>query len=60
MSRQKACSRCKRTLPIDQFSAFNRSKDQLQSWCKNCSKEYAQHYYQARKTLKLKLAALQK
>lgn len=34
----KVCSRCKRELPISEFSKDKRSKDGLQCYCKKCSK----------------------
>lgn len=36
----KVCSKCKRELPITEFSKHRRSKDGLQCSCKQCQKEY--------------------
>ena len=35
----KTCSHCGKELPLDQFCKSVRSKDGLQAWCKECSKE---------------------
>ena len=35
----KKCTRCGRILPIDQFSKKTKSKDGLQPYCKECTKE---------------------
>lgn len=35
------CSRCKQSLPVDQFSKSNREASGLQPWCKGCRATYA-------------------
>ena len=40
----KYCSRCKKTLSIDLFSCNKKTKDNLQTWCKCCNKEYNDVY----------------
>ena len=35
----KVCSRCKRELPVSGFYTSKRSKDGLQSYCKDCTKQ---------------------
>lgn len=36
----KQCRHCKETKPNDQFNKATRSSDGLQSWCRECSKQY--------------------
>lgn len=38
----KTCSRCKRSLPLDDFHTNNRTKDKKTYWCKACCKEQSQ------------------
>lgn len=40
MNKTKICSKCKRSLPISEFSKDNTTKDLLQSICKECGKTY--------------------
>lgn len=43
----KICKRCGKELPKECFSVSKRSKDGLQSYCKECRKEYYQENKQA-------------
>lgn len=36
----KVCTRCKVPKPTDEFSTAKKSKDGLQSWCRECCAEY--------------------
>lgn len=42
----KFCSKCEKTKPVDQFHVRRRSPDGLYVWCKVCSKEYQQNWYE--------------
>ena len=37
----KVCKHCGRELPVDKFCKSTKAADRLQSWCKECSREYA-------------------
>lgn len=39
----RRCSRCKKTLPVDQFGFVSRTQ-RLKSWCNPCSAAYAVKY----------------
>lgn len=41
----KICSKCGRKLPLDCFSKCKSKKDGLQSYCKECRKQYDKQYY---------------
>ena len=45
----KVCSKCGRVLPVEQFSKLKRSKDGLQSTCKECAQHYDKKYQQENK-----------
>ncbi len=40
----KPCKRCYKSKPIESFSVLTAAKDGLQSWCKDCAKEYNLDY----------------
>ena len=40
--KKKICSRCKKIKPVNNFHANSRIKSGLNSWCKNCRREYQQ------------------
>lgn len=40
----KKCSKCGRELPVECFGKHNSSKDGLQSYCKECAKQYRAKY----------------
>ena len=42
----KKCSKCGRELPTDNFYKYNKAKDGLQYWCKECYSKYSQTYEQ--------------
>lgn len=41
----KTCSKCSENKPLDQFNKTKRNKDGLQTWCRECTKQYKQSYY---------------
>lgn len=41
----KQCTKCKQTLPLDQFSKCRTNKDGLQFSCKKCKKQIAKQTY---------------
>ena len=45
----KKCSKCGRILPVDNFSKYNKAKDGLQGYCRECSSKYHQTYEQTNK-----------
>lgn len=44
----KICSRCKRSLPVAQFSKCSRRKDGLQNYCKSCASVKRRERYLAK------------
>ena len=36
----KVCNKCKQKKPFEEFHKYGKSKDGLQSWCKDCVKQY--------------------
>ena len=46
MTETKKCSKCGRILPVDEFSKYNKAKDGLQGYCRECSSKYHQTYEQ--------------
>jgi len=42
--RYKSCTGCVKFLPINDFSISNSRSDGLQSWCKQCNKNYQKNY----------------
>ena len=36
----KTCSRCKRSLPLDEYNRNATSADGLQCWCRTCCRDY--------------------
>ena len=42
----KRCTKCNRELPISEFSKYNKAKDGLQGYCKECHSKYHQTYEQ--------------
>jgi hypothetical protein len=44
MQKVKICTKCKKELPITQFSTDNQNQDKLFYWCKKCVKEYNKKY----------------
>ena len=40
----KTCTNCKQTKPSSDYSKYRRAKDGLQSYCKDCEKEYKKEY----------------
>lgn len=38
----KTCPKCERTLPVDGFGSATKSKDGLQSWCRDCMMQWRQ------------------
>ena len=45
----KKCGKCGRILPVDNFSKYNKAKDGLQGYCRECSSKYHQTYEQTNK-----------
>lgn len=45
----KECGTCGRVLPVEQFSKNKRSKDGLNTKCKECAKQYHKQYYEENK-----------
>lgn len=44
MENTKICSKCGRELPLSEFNKYKRAKEGLQSYCKDCEKQYrAEH-----------------
>lgn len=43
---KKRCSKCHSTHPVEQFSRSSRNKDGRQGWCKACTKEGRNRWYQ--------------
>jgi len=37
---EKACSRCYKTKPVEEFYKQKCTKSGFHSWCKQCNKEY--------------------
>lgn len=42
----KACTKCKRYLPLDAFGKRSAAVDGLQWWCKDCQRDYYRERYQ--------------
>ena len=40
----KMCTKYKKSLSLNSFSKFIRSRDSYRAWCKSCSKSYMQEY----------------
>lgn len=51
MGETKVCSKCGRELPREMFFAKAGSKDGLQGYCKECTREASRQYYEKRNTL---------
>lgn len=51
MEETKVCTKCGRELPRDMFHAKSNSKDGLQAYCKECTREASLQSYEKRKTL---------
>lgn len=51
MEETKVCSKCGRELPRSMFHAKTGSKDGLQGYCKECTRECSRQSYDKRKTL---------
>lgn len=49
MIETKVCRRCGRELPKGEFYVNNKSKDGLQTYCKDCKKEMSHKYCMSRK-----------
>lgn len=45
----KTCSKCKETKPLSEFSKNKRSKDGLDSRCKECVRAYSKYHYENNK-----------
>lgn len=45
----KVCDRCHKSLPLSCFCKNRRQKDGLNTWCRECAKEYKEKYYNAHK-----------
>lgn len=41
----KACTKCGRELPLEEFAFKNKEKGTRHSWCKGCKNEYTVHHY---------------
>lgn len=41
----KLCIRCKQVKPLSSFCKNRREKDGLNSWCRDCAREYKKQYY---------------
>lgn len=54
MGASKYCGRCKQNVPVEGFSKSSTSKDGLQGYCKECSREYQSEYYDKNKTKRQK------
>lgn len=50
----KICSRCKRELPIDNFSWRNKKTGRRQSECKECHRKIAKEHYKKNKKIYIK------
>lgn len=62
MTEKKKCGKCTRSKPLNDFHKHKRSKDGLQSYCKNCQVECARAYYQSKlkNTSGMKIRAFEK
>ena len=49
----KKCSKCKKKLSLDKFSANKHKKDGLNYQCKDCQKQYKDKHYQDNKKMYL-------
>ena len=45
----KKCNKCGEALPLHMFGKDKNAKDNLQVWCKTCSKKYSKAYYRENK-----------
>lgn len=43
-SHTKRCSHCRRVLPLENFGKKRSTKDGLNPWCKDCTREYSKKY----------------
>jgi hypothetical protein len=46
---KKTCSKCGEDKDVKEFNKFSRSKDMLQSYCRQCSRAYSKNNYAAKK-----------
>lgn len=51
MEETKICSKCGRELPRSEFATKSKSKDGLQSYCRDCIREASRKNYEKRKNL---------
>jgi len=47
----KACARCLRWLPHDEFYAAAHTNDGKQGWCKDCSRAYVRDWKRTRRAI---------
>lgn len=50
----KLCTGCDETKPLDQYHISRATPDGHKNICKQCSKEYAQHYYANNREIRIK------
>lgn len=51
----KLCVKCGRTLPVSDFDSHTSNKDGLQSYCKECVREYNRERYRSSKSKLIKV-----
>ncbi len=47
MNETKICTKCKRELPLSEFSRMKNGKNGLRSWCNECNRAAARAWAQA-------------
>ena len=46
----KKCTKCRRELPLSEFTKNKSRRDGLQAWCKSCKREYDKIRYETHKS----------